>query len=215
MKNRFEHNSDGTTTIYCNRYGEEFPVLIDTPDFPKVSMFPNSWCVQWNKNTHYAYGNMTVNRKREKIYMHRWITEAKEGMVVDHFATHNGTDNRHSNNLRETTYSENNKNKRDKSIPLGNPDGLNKFLLRPRKAGNHIFWAASYVKGVYMGRYKDYADAMFVQFVGNAVLENATDKQLLDRIVPLGHKEEAVQSVIDNVRKMLNKPNPTKSSKVN
>lgn len=65
------------------------------------------------------------------------------------------------------------------------------------------------VTGVFIGHFWTYVDGKLIRLIGISVVENKTDKQLLDQFIPLGHKEENVREVITYVRKKLNKPNPT------
>ena len=73
--------------------------IVDVADFARVSPF--NWSVSVSGKRTYAYGH--PNGK--KVSMHRFLTKAPGGMVVDHI-DHNGLNNRQSN-LRVCTQHEN------------------------------------------------------------------------------------------------------------
>ena len=107
MKNKYEINGDSTTIFIYRRNGDIYKVLIDTDDLPKFIEDGGSWCVDLPYNYEeparkpYAIRNASSPRgKRKFVKMHREITNAPKGTVVDHI---NGDtlDNRKSN-LRVT-----------------------------------------------------------------------------------------------------------------
>ena len=78
--------------------------IVDAEDFDRLNRY--KWHTQTGGRTYYA-------RSRENgkiIRMHRLITNAPKGLVVDHI-NHNGMDNRKAN-LRICTYAENSHNRR-------------------------------------------------------------------------------------------------------
>ncbi len=78
--------------------------IVDAEDFEWLNRY--KWHTQTGGRTYYAR-----SRKNGKmIRMHRLITNAPKGLVVDHI-NHNGTDNRKLN-LRLCTYAENSHNRR-------------------------------------------------------------------------------------------------------
>ena len=79
--------------------------IIDTADYGRVSQY--NWCAVQDDRCWYAN---TFKKDGTTLSMHRLITNAPKGIVVDHI-NHNGTDNRKSN-LRLCTNSQNQQNRR-------------------------------------------------------------------------------------------------------
>lgn len=75
-------------------------ILVDNEDRERLSR--QRWWVAHNKTTSYAHTQLPDGRR---VYMHRLITDAPDGMVVDHINCH-GLDNRKSN-LRVCTNADN------------------------------------------------------------------------------------------------------------
>ena len=78
--------------------------IVDPEDYDKLSQF--KWTAAKSPNTFYAVRSV----RGRQIRMHRLITNAPKGLVVDHI-NHNGLDNR-KQNLRLCTRSENARNQR-------------------------------------------------------------------------------------------------------
>lgn len=91
--------------INSEKHGN-FEVLIDLMDVEKIQEM--RWCINRFKpkpnNTNYKYYVVGSGG----ILLHRFILDAKKGLVVDHI-NHNTCDNR-KHNLRQCTISENRKN---------------------------------------------------------------------------------------------------------
>lgn len=109
MKNKFEIHGE-TTVIYLQR---GMSTIIDTVDLQKVCEFPNQWCAHKSTDTEtwYCYGRTTVNGKRKRTELHRWITNALYEKLVDH-VDHDGLNNRRETNLRLVTQSQNQQNRK-------------------------------------------------------------------------------------------------------
>lgn len=140
MKNQYEILQDGTVCIYVTKYGAKLPLVkIHISQLARADEFPNTWCIDWDKKgkTYYVYGKMTINGKRKTVYLHRWLTITPDGLEVDHIH-HNGLDNRPSA-IRVVTSGENKKNRRDKTVPFGDPNGMNGWVLSPRKIKKDAF----------------------------------------------------------------------------
>lgn len=80
--------------------------IVDNEDFEELSRYKwNSWYIE--KEDRFSYVTACINGK--SIYLHRFLTNAASGQIVDHI---NGDmfDNRRCN-LRVCTYAENSRNK--------------------------------------------------------------------------------------------------------
>ena len=65
--------------IICYRKGEAYEVLIDAEDVDKVKDYT------WNVDSRlYCYTKLYKSTVRLHRYIHRYIMNAPEGMVVDH-----------------------------------------------------------------------------------------------------------------------------------
>lgn len=113
MKNKYEIRGEVTALLIKSRkYGNK-ESLIDTIDLKKADSFPSSWHVNFSKKTKsfYVHGSaLLVNGKKTTVCLHRLITNAPDGMCVDHKS--HDTLNNMSENLRVCTYSENAQNKK-------------------------------------------------------------------------------------------------------
>jgi AP2 domain. len=80
--------------------------LIDDEDYELVSQY--KWCARWSPGMRSYYAVTNIRKpdgKRIHLQMHRLITNAQKGEVVDHI-NHNTLDNRKSE-LRLCTHSQN------------------------------------------------------------------------------------------------------------
>ena len=75
--------------------------IVDPDDFEKLSQY--KWAIKKDKHTSYA--KRTNNKLKKTIMIHRQITAAPKGVIVDHI-NHNGLDNRKAN-LRFVTVTQN------------------------------------------------------------------------------------------------------------
>lgn len=107
MKNDYELRGEITAIfIKSPKYGT-LETVISSINVDRVKEFPNTWCVTFNKTKNLFYVVGKLNNKT--ICLHRFITEAPEGMEVDHI-NHDTLDNTNSN-LRVVTVSENQQNR--------------------------------------------------------------------------------------------------------
>ncbi len=121
MKNDFEIRGD-KVAIFLNRNdGSILEAIIDKNDFAKVQEFTGVWYASWDKGikSFYVYGNIKLVEKRTRISLHRYITDCKSGMLVDHI-NHDTLDNTRTN-LRMVTASVNCQNR---LMQLNNKSGF-------------------------------------------------------------------------------------------
>ena len=113
MKNAIEARG-GITAIIINspKYGRK-ETLISTNKLERAQDYVGSWGVSWSpkSKTFSILGNLSVgNGKYKRVQLHRWITEAPDGMFVDHI--NHDTLNNTNDNLRICTNSENQQNRK-------------------------------------------------------------------------------------------------------
>lgn len=110
MKNRFEINGD-VTTIYLEskKFGVK-ETIISTESLPKAMEFNGKWSLSYNRKNHlfYVQGKVSRNGKTLTTYLHRHLTSAPKGKVVDHI-NHDTLDNT-IKNLRVVTHGQNKQN---------------------------------------------------------------------------------------------------------
>lgn len=114
MKNQYQHNTDGSTTIFhVNKLtGKILATYIDTEDFQKVSSIKDSWRIY--KNNPDAKYRVRTTLDGKNIYLYRILLGADENQLVDHIDG-DPLNNRKSN-LRLATPSINAQNRRDKYL---------------------------------------------------------------------------------------------------
>lgn len=83
MKNKFAHQSDGTTIIYYkSREGIQRQTLIDTADFEQVSSIPGTWFIsRTRKDGEYRPYCKIQGRT---TYLYRFLLDIPDGYVVHH-----------------------------------------------------------------------------------------------------------------------------------
>lgn len=117
MKNDHEIRGDITAIVINSpKYGRQ-EALISTSKIDRANDFPGTWCVNYRKtdNKFYVIGNMPqFNGKFKGIKLHRWITDAPDGMEVDH--KNHDTLNNTDVNLRVCTKTENLQNRSGAAI---------------------------------------------------------------------------------------------------
>tara|TARA_B100000700_G_scaffold309090_1_gene387622 strand:- start:2169 stop:2759 length:591 start_codon:yes stop_codon:yes gene_type:complete len=129
MKNKYQHNDDGTTFIFVESKSKHFPgkhtIVIDTEDWDKAK--EHRWRLGGRASQRYPYaatniphpdGGYRINRtdgyprkRTTTLKLHHLIMgKPQRGKVIDHI-NHIGLDNR-KDNLRFVTISQNNQNTR-------------------------------------------------------------------------------------------------------
>lgn len=141
---RLKHNEYVVDTINkivigkATNTGNEF--IVDLEDFAKIKD------LSWYES---SVGYMHHKGQGKVLQLHRIITNAPEGMVVDHI-NHNKLDNRKSN-LRICTQAENCQNRKEE------PKGISKI-----NQNNNIYYVVQ-IRGKYRGCFKDYEQAKTVR----------------------------------------------------
>lgn len=109
MKNDYRIDGEITVIFIKRRNGDVFETMVSTESLPKLLKNNCTWCIV---PTRYPDVYYVQNSKRQ--YLHRFITDAPVGMVVDHI--NHDTLNNALENLRVVSNSENiaNSYKRDK-----------------------------------------------------------------------------------------------------
>ena len=121
MKNSFR--TEGSVTyVYGKCRGNTLEIEIDTTCLDVVSSFKNTWHIKYDEKTdlYYVYGQTWVGRKSTTIKIHRLLTNADDGKVVDH-KNGNGLDNKLLN-LRVVTQVKNGHNCK---LSRNNTSGVN------------------------------------------------------------------------------------------
>lgn len=113
MKNKYEVRGD-ITAIFIDspKYGRK-ETIISTSKLEMVKDFPNRWYVFFDKTVQSFYVQGSLPRKngvKKAILIHRFITNAPDGMKVDH-RNHDTVDNT-DDNLRIVTNAENLQNRK-------------------------------------------------------------------------------------------------------
>ncbi|MDR1901356.1 MAG: HNH endonuclease [Treponema sp.] len=121
--------SRGEHTMTINIKG--YDVLIDDDDAEKV--LSKKWQISTRRENGGAYFSCHIKRNGKKLYLHRLITNAPEGMTVDHVSG-DVLDNRKSN-LRICTQGENSFNKK---IRKDNTTGFKGVSLYKPSTRRHI-----------------------------------------------------------------------------
>lgn len=133
------------------KYKNKFVALIDDGDYDFLNQW--RWCVQKCKRTFYASRQISVNKKRQSILMHRIILNAPISMEIDHI-DHNGLNNQKSN-LRICTHYQNNINRY-----IQNNTGYAGVYIRKYKDKKYIFASVKINnKSIHLGRFRTVEDA--------------------------------------------------------
>lgn len=118
--------------------------LVDDEDYERINQ--HNWHAQAAKNKYYACAHMEQNGKRTKVYMHRYILGAPEGMQVDHI-DNCGLNNCRSN-LRLVNQSQNLMAAR--KLKKGKSSKYRGVSLLQTTSGN--YWQA-HLSGKYVGNF--------------------------------------------------------------
>lgn len=101
-----------TAELLIPSKGQMFTVLVDSGDLGRVLQFSMAWNITHQTRTKYV--GTSVRRSggaRTTLTLHRLIVRVPDEMVVDHWQTHDGLDNRRCN-LRVATNQQNICNRR-------------------------------------------------------------------------------------------------------
>lgn len=82
LKNFFEHNNDGTTTVFDKKMdGIILKTIISTAMFEKMNSIKSKWnIIKYGPNNYRV--RATISSK--KVYLHRFLMDAPDDLVVDH-----------------------------------------------------------------------------------------------------------------------------------
>lgn len=165
-----EHEDYYELIITSPKYGI-FNVLFDKEDLEKVQKYGWSINMCINKKTtniqkFYAgasigYKDDNGKYKQKGIMMHRYLTDAPKGMVVDHI-NHNECDNRKSN-LRICTQSQNLMNYVEK--PCTNTSG-HIGVCWDKSCDKWVAYLGINRKHISLGYYDDFNDAVVARIEG-------------------------------------------------
>ncbi|EGK12982.1 pathogenesis-related transcriptional factor and ERF protein [Desmospora sp. 8437] len=167
MKNDYEIRGNVTAIFLNKKDGSILEALISTEDLAKVQEFPNTWYAGVTRADYTAYVVGWIQRSdRSRIhsYLHRWILDTPEGLVVDHI-NHDGLDNRREN-LRIATKGDNQHNR--KGAQRNNKSSGIRGVSWHKKTQK---WQAQIKlngKKIYLGLYKDLNDAKHAAEEGRA-----------------------------------------------
>ncbi len=125
MKNNYEVRGSVTAIFIDRKNGSILEALIDTADLPKVLQSRRKWCAQWSEPSKTFY--VKAHTETSTHYLHRWITDAVKGVLIDH-KNHSGLDCRREN-LRRGSHTANLLNRR--GATSANKSGLRGVSLHP------------------------------------------------------------------------------------
>ena len=156
IENKYEIRGDVTAIIIESfKYGR-FESLISTRHLKKLISYPVLWTVIYNSHIKQFYCKCFVrgNSNVKTVPLHRFITDAPKGLVVDHI-NHDTLDNR-DENLRIITHRENLQNRKGAQSDsrtgirgVGWEKGKNKWRARIKING----------KSILIGRFDDISEA--------------------------------------------------------
>lgn len=129
--------------------------IVDAEDFEQINQW--RWFANRKGKLWYVGRWVTIEGKKYQVYMHRFITNAPKGKVVDHI-NGNGLDNRRSN-LRICTHRE---NLRNRGATSKNEYG-NKCIYWDKSRNQWSVRVNVGGKLAYLGRFKDLAKAILVR----------------------------------------------------
>lgn len=157
MKNEFEVQGDITLIRLKHAKAGILWTRISTFDLSRANEFKGQWLAQWSPQTmsFYCAGNVKRPDGRwTKVYLHRWVTDAPDGMDVDHFD--NDTLNNLRGNIRILEHAHNHQNR--KGATKSNISKVRGVYWRRNKRK----WVARYTlngKSVYLGAFDTIAEA--------------------------------------------------------
>ena len=116
--NKYEIREDYAVLFMDRRNGQRLECLIDLEDLERLKVQGWHWSATWSHHiqgyyvTHSEYMGVINGKGVSKdCYLHRWLVNPEGRNVVDHI-NHNTLDNRRKINLRETSQTENIKNRK-------------------------------------------------------------------------------------------------------
>ena len=124
---------------------------VDVEDYPELNKY--TWTVRKEGNTYYANRTKRVGDRRKQEIMHRKITNAPDGLVVDHI-NHDGLDNR-KQNLRVCTRKQNSRNQ----LPYKNVTSKYKGVYWEKQSKCYRASVRKDGKLYNLGRFKDQKEA--------------------------------------------------------
>lgn len=128
--------------------------LVDDEDYANLSRYKWQYITSKKSNTAYAARDQGSRNSRQRIYMHREITNFT---VVDHI-NGNGLDNRRSN-LREATASQNMANTPKRTSRIRRYTSKYKGVSLEKRTGNWVARILVEGKRIHIGTYSNELDA--------------------------------------------------------
>jgi hypothetical protein len=122
--------------------------LIDAADFERVNQY--KWFCDF---ADYAARDIKITGKHKRVWLHRWLLEAKKGEIVDH-VNQDTLDNRRSN-LRFCTIKQNCRNAR---LPVSNTTGY-KGVRAGKTGKNFSAFIKVNRKQIHLGMYSTRKEA--------------------------------------------------------
>lgn len=110
MENEYEKRGDEVAIFLNRRDGIMLETIINLHDLDIVKAFDGKWYATTKKSINHFYVNGICRANHKTIYLHRFITKAPSGLVVDHIDQ--DTLNNRQNNLRIVKHSENMQNRK-------------------------------------------------------------------------------------------------------
>lgn len=150
MKNKFR--TMGNVVIMQIRYKEKcYYTKFNVHHLSKVKNVGGTWQLKLSRDFMYV----TVNRKDKTFRLHRVITDASEGLHVDH--DDHDTLNNLDNNLKVGTHTDNMRNKRTYKSNKSRCSGVGKqgAYWVTTFNGNYIGCSKNFAKAVYMRKFEE------------------------------------------------------------
>ncbi len=145
------HNEEPPKTLEGARLIElsyDKYTIVDAEDYDRLSKY--KWCAVRTGQNWYA---KTLDQNGYRLILHRLITDAPKGLIVDHI-NHNGLDNRKSN-LRLCTHQQNNYNQR----PYPGKTSRFKGVCLDKRRNKFIARIQIYGKRIHLGCFHDEIEA--------------------------------------------------------
>lgn len=160
IKNNFVINGDVAYIELNSKSGNTY-TIIDIDDLEKIKQIDGKWYASYYSDLKGYYVKVQIDngikngkKKYTSIFLHRYITNAPKGYLVDH-KNHNTLDNRKFN-LREVKYSKNGQNRISKNI--NNKSGYRNVFWNTGLQKWEVSLCRNY-KRVYAGYFDDVDEA--------------------------------------------------------